>query len=253
MQGILNRLFIGTSGYNYKHWSNGVFYPSELPQNKWLEHYSKFFSTVELNVTFYRLPQEKVFNGWYTKTPKDFIFTLKGSRFITHVKKLNDCREALELFLLRSKNLREKLSLILWQLPPGMHLDEKKLEGFCKLLKEMKDLNFKSVFEFRHKSWFCEVVYQILKHYNFSICIAHSNRWPSIEKITADPVYLRFHGGTVLYGSNYSDEELKYWSNNIKCWLAEGRSVYAYFNNDAHGFAVQNALRLKELVEYSSI
>lgn len=242
------RFLVGTSGYNYKHWSGGVFYPPGLSQNKWLEYYTRFFSTVELNVTFYRLPQDKAFNGWYLRTPEDFVFALKGSRLITHIKRLKDCEEALDLFFSRASHLKEKLSIILWQLPPGMHLDEGRLEGFCNLLKERGDLCPQNVFEFRERGWFCEKVYKILRAYGFSLCIAHSNRWPSAKEVTAPHVYLRFHGGTILYGSNYSDEELKSWSEDIKGWLLEGRTVYAYFNNDAHGFAIQNALRLKELV-----
>jgi uncharacterized protein YecE (DUF72 family) len=237
---------IGTSGYNYNHW-RGVFYPQELATNKWLEYYCKFFCTVELNVSFYRLPQESMFKSWYKRTPKDFVFAVKGSRFITHIKRLEDVEEPVELFYKRAGELKEKLGVVLWQLPPSMTKDEERLLRFCELLKKTdiaKDT--KHAFEFRNKTWFCENIYRILKDYNYGLCIAHPNRFPYFEKLTADFIYLRFHGGEVLYGSEYSKEELITWADKVKSWNQP--LLFAYFNNDAYGFAVKNGLTFKELL-----
>lgn len=239
---------IGTSGYSYNHWWDGVFYPIDVKPGKWLEYYAKYFNSVELNVSFYRLPKKETFEGWRRRTPKDFRFVAKGSRFITHIKKLKDIEEPLEIFFENASGLEKKLAMVLWQLPPGMRVDIKKLEKFCKSLKKYKKI--RQAFEFRNISWFCEEVYEILHKHNFSLCIAHSGRWPVVEELTADFVYLRFHGGgDVLYSSNYTEKELKDWATKVKKWLKEGRDIYAYFNNDAYGYAVKNALRLKELIE----
>ncbi len=243
------KVLVGTSGYNYQHWWDGVFYPSDIPQRKWLEYYAQHLDSVELNVSFYRLPKKSVFEGWHRRTPENFIFAVKGSRFITHVKKLNDCEEPLKLFFENASGLGEKLGIVLWQLPPGLHVNEKRLEEFCGLLAQNEfSRNTRHAFEFRHKSWFCDKVYEILRRYKFSLCVAHSNRWPYEKVVTADYVYLRFHGGEILYGSNYSDEELEGWAEKAKDWLSEGRDIYAYFNNDAYGYAVYNALKFGELL-----
>lgn len=245
----MSNVFIGTSGYSYLHWSNGFFYPKNLSQRKWLEYYAQHFDTVELNVTFYRLLKKSIFEGWHKRIPSNFTFAVKGSRFITHIKKLKDCEDSLNLFFESASGLREKLGIVLWQLPPSLHVDAEKLKGFCELLKQNEMAKTtRHAFEFRHTSWFCDEIYEVLRNYNFSLCIAHSNRWPYEEVVTANYVYLRFHGGEILYGSNYSDEELKNWASKAKKWLREGRDIYVYFNNDVCGYAVFNALKLKELI-----
>ena len=243
-------IFIGTSGYSYKHWGDGVFYPPELSSAKWLEYYCQFFDTVELNITFYRLPKKETFRSWYKRTPDNFTFAVKGSRFITHIKKLDGCEEVVELFFAHAQELREKLGVVLWQLPPGLPFEEQRIKKFCQLLKSLPlSQNISQAFEFRHESWFCPELFNLLEDYNFSLCIAHSPRWPYREKTTANFVYLRFHGGEGLYDSNYSDRELEGWADKAKPWLSEGKSIYAYFNNDAYGYAVKNALKFKELLE----
>jgi uncharacterized protein YecE (DUF72 family) len=246
---MAGRVIVGTSGYNYRHWSDGVFYPAGVPQRRWLEHYAQFFTTVELNVTFYRLPKKTTFEGWYKRTSSDFTFAVKGSRFITHVKKLKDCEEPLKTFFDNASELKEKMGVVLWQLPPNLKANIQKLKSFSSLLaKSPFSKKTRHVFEFRHETWFCEEVYDLLKKHNFSLCIAHSDRWPCVEEITADFVYLRFHGGQILYGSNYSDEELLEWTNKGKSWLSQDKDIYAYFNNDAYGFAIKNALTFRNLL-----
>lgn len=247
---MLSKIFVGTSGYNYKHWGNDVFYPRELSQTRWLGHYATTFRSVELNVSFYRLPKKQAFEDWFIKTPKDFVFAAKGNRFITHMKKLKECEEPLNSFFENASGLREKLGVVLWQLPPNLHLNKERLQSFCALLVENKIARkSRHAFEFRHESWFCEEVYVLLKKFNFSLCIAHSMRWPHQDIVTADYVYLRFHGGEILYGSNYSDGELEGWASKTRAWSSGGKDIYAYFNNDAYGYAISNALKFRELLE----
>ncbi|MBU1871860.1 MAG: DUF72 domain-containing protein [Candidatus Omnitrophica bacterium] len=236
-------VFVGTSGWNYSHWKK-VFYPDGLPQREWLEYYLRFFSCVELNVTFYRLVKQATFKNWYGRTPKNFCFAVKGSRFITHIKRLKDTKEALDLFVKNATGLKEKLALILWQLPPGFKKDINRLTIFLNLLKKTK---LRHCFEFRNESWFNEEVYRLLEEYNFSLCIAHSARFPCEKVVTADYLYLRFHGGDSLYSSNYSDKELKAWAKFARQFKKE-KDIFVFFNNDSQGFAVKNALRFKELL-----
>lgn len=238
----MSQLFIGTSGWNYPHWQ-GVFYPKELRQSEWLKYYTGFFNCVELNVTFYRLVEKKTFQNWYKNTPKDFYFVAKGSRFITHIKKIGNVGESVKLFINNAKGLKEKLAAILWQLPPSLKKDLKRLESFLKLLKETK---FRQVLEFRNDTWFDKEVYRLLKEYNACLCIAHSGRFPCAKEVTSDFIYLRFHGGGQLYGSNYSDKELKEWAVFTRNFPQS--DIFAFFNNDAYGYALKNALRFKELL-----
>ncbi len=250
------KYFIGTSGYSYNHWK-GVFYPEDLPSYKWLEFYSKYFKVVELNVTFYRLPKETTFKNWYRRTPEEFKFVLKGSRIITHLKKLKEIEEPLELFFERVKGLKEKLKVVLWQFPPGFKADVKKLEKFCKLLKK-KANNIFHAFEFRNKTWFSANVYKLLKSYKMSPVIAD---WPFDLKLkkkssneiqvplTADFIYIRRHGPGQLYSSSYSDKELEELAQEIKDLPKRIKEVYVFFNNDAFGYAVKNALKLKTFLK----
>jgi len=242
-------VLIGTSGYNYPHWWNGVFYPSDLPQRKWLEFYAGHFDTVELNVSFYRLPKKEVFEGWYKRTPKKFYFAVKGSRYITHIKRLKDCREPLTLLSENASPLKEKFGVVLWQLPPRFKFQKDRLEAFCVLLSTLpRAKRIRHTFEFRDESWLCEEAFRILEEFSFAFCIAHGSGLPFVDRVTSDFVYLRLHGGEVLYGSNYSDKELKRWAEKIEGWTEKGKDVFVYFNNDAYGFAIKNALTLKKIL-----
>lgn len=238
------KLFIGTSGWNYPHWQ-GIFYPQDLSQRKWLEYYAKFFNCVELNVTFYRLVQRKTFQNWHKRTPKDFYFVAKGSRFITHMKKLKGIREPLNLFIENILELKEKLAAVLWQFPPSFKKDLLLLEPFLKLLKKT---DIRQAFEFRNATWFDKGTFVLLKKYNACLCIAHSGRFPYIKEVTSDFLYLRFHGGKELYSSNYSDKELKDWVKFTGPYKKD-KGIFAFFNNDAYGYAVKNAGRFRELLK----
>jgi uncharacterized protein YecE (DUF72 family) len=238
------KLFIGTSGWNYPHWRS-IFYPQDLSQGKWLEYYAKFFNCVELNVTFYRLLQKKTFQNWYRRTPKDFYFVTKGSRFITHMKKLQEIREPLNLFMENIQQLKQKLAAVLWQFPPSFQKDLLRLRAFLKLLRKT---DIRQAFEFRNASWFDQGTFALLREYNVCLCIAHSAHFPYIKEVTSDFLYLRFHGGESLYSSNYSDKELKDWVKFTRPYK-KNKDIFAFFNNDAYGYAVNNTKRFRELLK----
>lgn len=240
------KIFIGTSGWVYSHWE-GIFYPKTLNSKDKLKYFSQHFKTTEVNYSFYHLPEPTTYQNWYSQTPGDFLFAVKTSRFITHIKRLKGAREAWKTFIKNTLNLKEKLGPILFQFPPSFQAvpeNIKRLEAFLKFISNNR-LRF--AFEFRHKSWCLDKTYKILKKYNIAWVIADSPRYPKAEKVTADFVYLRLHGSKVLFSSKYSKKELKDLAQKIKKWLTQNLDVYIYFNNDAQGFAVENAKTLKSL------
>ena len=239
------KYYIGTSGWHYDHWRE-EFYPRGLPKSRWLEFYSKHFSTVELNNSFYRLPSEKAFANWRDSSPEAFVFAVKVSRYITHIKRLKDTAEPVANFMARARLLEGKLGPLLYQLPGSMKRDYWVLEEFLKTLPE----NSCNVFEFRDNSWFDSEIFELLRHYNAGFCIYDMPDLTTPVIATADFAYVRFHGSRQLYSSCYSEKELKDWALQIKGLGVS--NVYAYFNNDAEGFATSNALMLRHLLEVSS-
>ncbi len=245
---LRGKLYIGTSGFSYSHWENDVFYPKKLQRSKQLEYYSRYFNTVEMNYPFYRLPSIKSFTHWKKTVPKGFIFAIKVSRYITHIKHFRQIKTAWKTFLKRALYLEDKLGPFLFQLPSNRKKDLKMLREFTEMIKET-DLKYRFVFEFRHISWFTEDVYKnFKKQKNISLCLADSPQWPFREIITGNFVYIRMHGGKALYTSNYSEKELKNLSERIKKYLKQGLTTFVYFNNDAMGFAVKNAKILNRLL-----
>ena len=232
---------IGTSGWYYNHWA-GLFYPAELPKSKWFGYYAKDFDTVEVNNTFYQQPKEISLKRWYEQAPKHFVYTVKANRYITHIKRLKDTSEALERFFERVGILKEKLGPILYQLPPSMHKDLDLLGSFIRLLPG----ELFAVFEFRHKSWFSQDTYELLKQFNLSFCIHDMPGISSPRIVTGDIIYIRFHGPTGRYEGNYSKSALQDWAGWVRENSKEARSIYVYFNNDIHANAVRNAKELKE-------
>lgn len=237
----MSQYYIGTSGFVYAHW-RGVFYPPDLPQSKWLDFYAHHFSTVELNNSFYRLPSEQAFISWQEKTPEKFLFSLKANRFITHIKRLKDVEEPLNNFLSRALLLKGKLGPILFQLPPNMHKKKEVLENFLKILPQ--GLNY--VIEFRHHSWMEGEVFELLRLYNIGFCVFDMPGFTTPIIATTEFAYIRFHGSQSLYSSCYTDKELKEWAKKIKDLKA--KITYIYFNNDAYGYAIQNAQTLSRLL-----
>jgi len=244
------KVLIGTSGYSYKHWAEGVFYPQGLSQARWFTFYAQQFDTVELNVTFYRLPKITVFENWRQKAPQNFRFSVKGSRYITHIKRLKDVKEPLARLAQRIRPLAEQIDCVLWQLPPSMKDSQQRLSAFClALMKDSVFCGMKQVFEFRNETWFQRRTYKILQEHGFCLCFADSGSQMGAEVLTGDYIYLRFHGRGARYGSEYSDEELRQWAGKVRDWKARIKCVYAYFNNDAYGFAPRNARRFRELLK----
>ena len=233
------RYHIGTSGWHYDHWRHR-FYPEGLDKAKWLEFYTTHFTTVELNNSFYRLPSENAFAAWRNSSPDSFLFAVKVSRFITHIKRLRDTAEAVDNFLTRARILAGKLGPLLYQLPPNMQRNDERLESFLPLLPQ----GISHVFEFRHVSWLVEPVFIILRRYNIGFCVFDMPYLSCPLVATADFAYIRFHGSTGLYFSNYTDEELADWAERLANLAANLKAVYIYFNNDAEAFAVRNAITL---------
>jgi len=235
---------IGTSGWSYAHWRE-VFYPQGLPQRRWLEHYCGEFSTVELNATFYRLPAEATFSGWHKRTPERFLFAVKAPRIVTHLRKLSDCQDEMGRFLSRAKLLEDRLGPVLVQLPPRWPCDPPLLAHFLSHLPA--DLRF--AFEFRDATWLRDDVYALLRQHNAALVRVSAPRFPDADATTADFQYLRMHGEKRLYASKYPDESLARWADSIARWAAGGQDVFVYFNNDAHGYAVEDARTLRRMVD----
>jgi len=240
----MSRIRIGTSGWNYRHWRE-ILYPRGLGQRRWLEHYAGEFDTVEVNATFYRLPAESTFAGWRARTGEGFVFALKAPKQITHLKKLTDCEGELSAFLSRAELLEERLGPVLVQLPPRWPCHLSALAGFLSCLRE----GFRFAFEFRDESWCCPEVYALLRDRGAALVRVSAPRYPDAPVATASFQYLRMHGDKRLYSSQYSQETLASWAEAVVEWAAEGQDVFVYFNNDAHGYAVQDAGRLRELVK----
>jgi uncharacterized protein YecE (DUF72 family) len=237
---------IGTSGWVYHHWQ-GVFYPADLRQSQWLSYYSEHFDTVEINSSFYRLPSEAAFDHWRDHSPPGFRYAVKANRFLTHIKRLKEINEPLERFLERARRLGDKLGPILWQLPPRWHPDLERLEQFASRLPS----DLIHVFEFRDPHWFIPPVGKILEQHKLTFCIFDMPGITCPHWITSRTIYLRFHGSTVVYGGLYGKEGLLPWRDRIHQWMEDGCSIYIYFNNDAFGFAIQDAKMLIDLVARS--
>ena len=232
---------IGTSGWNYPHWK-GVFYPDRHPKTRWLEYYARHFSTVELNATFYRLPKPLTFENWQRRTPQGFLWCVKASRYITHVKRLKDVREPVRRLFDSVLGLGPKLGPVLFQMPPSLVYDEERVREFVDLLPS----SFRHVIAVRHPSWINDALFRRLEEYKIAFCISDTaGRYPYEEVVTTDFVYIRLHGSRKLYASEYTEEELQRWADKIRAWDLD---VLDYFYNDLGRHAVLNARRLKELL-----
>ena len=236
-------IHVGTSGWYYDDWV-GRFYPEDLKRKDWLSFYQSQFDTVELNASFYRLPTEKVFENWGTRAPQGFLFAVKAWRFITHVKKLHDARDEVKLFYKRARNLGDKLGPVLFQTPPSLRLDLKLLEEFLKSIPETPV----ATIEFRHDSWFNDEVYDLLRKNDVGFCIYDHPRKPCPKVVTSNLVYVRMHGEGRLYSGKYGPKAIAELAEFCKENAKEGREVFVYFNNDVHGYAIENARELLALL-----
>ena len=238
-------VYIGTSGWNYKHWWNGIFYPKTLKPADWLKYFAERFDTVEINNSFYRLPSEEAFRSWRKQAPAGFTFAIKASRYLTHIKRLRDPAEPLDLFFSRARLLRETLGPILFQLPPKFKCDLERLEIFLHALRAHRfGKKVKAVLEVRDSTWLAPPVYDLLRRFHVCLCFADWRDLPVEDPVTADFVYVRRHSGKA--GGNYSRKELDCDIERIERWLQERLDVYIYFNNDWKGYAIKNALYIKE-------
>ncbi|MGH9612618.1 MAG: DUF72 domain-containing protein [Bryobacteraceae bacterium] len=242
----MKQIYIGTSGWHYKHWL-GTFYPAGLPASRMLSFYLERFDTVELNNSFYRLPPEKALDNWRESTPHNFIFAMKGSRFLTHMKKLKDPEPGLERFFARADRIDGKLGPIVFQLQPNWPLNLDRLQAFLKALPPHR----RYAFEFRNASWSTPEVYALLRAHEAAYCIFEIAGIQSPREITAGFVYVRLHGPGGRYQGSYDDAALRRWTD----WIGsvQPSAAYFYFDNDEAGYAPRNALRLKQLISERNI
>jgi len=241
------RARVGTSGWCYRDWMDGAFYPPGTRRGQELEEYCKVFDCVELNSSFYHTPKEQTLLGWRRRTPEGFLFAYKGSRTITHRFKLagEKLAESVEFFFSRARLLGPRLGPILWQLSPQFAADLDRLAAFLSLLPD----DLLHAFEFRHESWFCEEVYDLLRRHNAALVWGDTPKYPLHKVVTADFVYARLHGHEKLYRSRYTTEQLAEWAEDFREQLGVGRDVYVFFDNDYHAYAPQNALELRAMLE----
>lgn len=246
-------LYIGTSGWAYGAWDE-VFYPEKVRStHERLAFYSESFNAVEVNYSFYHLPKPETCAKWARTVPQGFLFAVKASRLITHIRRLEGVEEAWEKFITNIRSIGDRLGPVLLQFPPSLQADPDRLASFLTLLKrDRRSPRIYPVFEFRHRSWFNEATYATLRDAGTTLCIAHSARYPCVEEVTADMVYYRFHGPKEFFASKYSKRQLESWAERMRHHLEAGRTVHAYFNNDVHGYAVENARTLKGMVEGSN-
>ena len=237
------RIRIGCSGWQYRHW-RGRFYPRELPVDRWLEYYAAAFDTVELNNSFYRLPEAGVFAAWGRRVPADFLFAVKASRYLTHLKRLREPREPLDRLWSRATRLGSHLGPMLYQLPPRWQRDVPRLKAFIEALPRHR----LHAIEFRERSWYHPDVYAALADARVALCL-HDMPGSATKPDPIGPfVYVRFHGASGKYRGGYVGRALHAWSERLRGWAVDGRPCYVYFNNDIGGHAPEDARRLREMV-----
>jgi len=237
---------IGTSGWVYPHW-RGVFYPKDLPQREWFSYYAERFDTVEINNSFYRLPDGTVFDRWREQAPKEFCYAVKASRYLTHLKKLKDPEEPLNRFFNVATHLKTKLGPVLYQLPPRWPVDIARLRDFLSALPR----GHRHVFEFRDQSWFVEEIFELLRKHHVAFCIHDKPDLRMPLLVTCKVAYVRFHGAA-SHGGSYSTNKLREWAQLLNEWDSRGITSFVYFNNDLGGYAIRNALTLKRILASSS-
>jgi uncharacterized protein YecE (DUF72 family) len=238
------RVHIGTSGWHYRHW-RGPFYPADLRMADMLSSYGRQFDTVEINNSFYRLPTMIAIENWRDLTPAEFCFSVKGSRYLTHMKKLKDPKPGLAKFFRRIEKLGKKLGPILFQLPPGWQCNVDRLDSFLTVLPR----KHRYAFEFRNLSWHNQAIYELLRRHNAAFCVYELAGFQSPGEITTDFTYVRLHGPLGAYQGSYQKERLADWWRQIRRWQQTLKDAFVYFDNDQGGFAARNALELKAMLK----
>jgi uncharacterized protein YecE (DUF72 family) len=243
----MGEIRVGTSGWHYKDWI-GRFYPEKTSPARMLPHYLGYFDTVEVNNTFYRLPQPESVIKWRESTPDHFRFAVKGSRFLTHMLKLREAEQAIARFFERVELLEEKLDVVLFQLPPRWKKNVERLEQFIEALPRQ----YRYAFELREPSWLADDVYEVLRRHNAAFCIYELAGFRTENVITADFTYVRLHGPSEnKYQGSYDDAVLQEWATTLRRWSRKLERVYCYFDNDQKAFAADNALTLQKMIERS--
>jgi uncharacterized protein YecE (DUF72 family) len=241
-------VYVGTSGWQYRDW-RGAFYPGDLAQSRWLEHYAAAFATVEVNNTFYRLPERSTFEEWAARTPADFVFAMKASRYLTHIRRLRDPTEPVGRMLDHARGLKRKLGPVLLQLPPNLVADPARLkETLARFPRRVL-----VAFEPRHASWFTDQVYDVLAARNAALCLTDrlGKAGPLVR--TADWYFLRFHEGTARPHPCYGDRALAGWAERLADQWPKTGNGYVFFNNDRHACAVRNGARFAALAERTGL
>jgi uncharacterized protein YecE (DUF72 family) len=237
-------IHIGTSGWNYRHWKP-TFYPEKMPQREWLKHYAEHLNTTEINNSFYRLPSEETVRAWRDTVPDDFIFSYKASRYLTHMKKLGDPEDPLAKVYDRARVLGKRRGPILFQLPPRWRFNEERLEHFLKSLRDA----YLHTMEFRDATWVNDRTLELLARHNVAFCIYELAGQISPKEVTADFVYVRLHGpGAEKYEGSYDGRTLAGWRRHFETWADLGKDVYCYFDNDQKGYAVHNAIKMRQMM-----
>src|SRR5262249_39518638 len=230
---------IGCSGWQYTHW-RGDFYPAELAPGAWLDYYVRWFNTVEINNTFYRLPLASTFASWARRAPRGFVYAVKASRYLTHMKKLKDPRDPVRLFFTRAKRLGRAFGPVLYQLPPRWPVNVDRLETFLRGLPQAR----RHAIQFREPTWYCDEVFVLLERHKVSLCLHDMGGSESERRAIGPFVYVRFHG-VQKYGGRYSDRTIEDWADWLGARACEGRPIYAYFNNDVGRHPPPHPLRLR--------
>ncbi len=246
MSGKHATIRIGTSGWNYSHWK-GPFYPQGARPQELLPLYAGRFETVEVNNSFYHLPSREVFAQWRHATPGEFVFSVKASRYITHMKKLKDPNQGVSRFLKAAEGLGPKLGAVLFQLPPKWSFDERRLAAFLEALPPGRTY----AFELRDHSWHCDRAYELLRRRGCAFCIYELGGFSSPLVTTSDTVYVRLHGPDGAYAGSYTPQALRAWADRFLEWADRGHDVYCYFDNDQRGYAADDAQRIRRFIGQS--
>jgi len=238
-------VYIGTSGWSYDHWQ-GIVYPHGAPQRQRLDYYLQRYDTVEVNSSYYHWPRDGTFEGWRARLPEGFRMTIKAPRGLTHARRLNAPEVWLERIERGLRALGDRLGIFLVQLPPAFECDYDRLEYFLQKTPSW----IQTAVEFRNETWHREEIYGLLEQHGAAYCVMSGARLPCVLRATAPFVYVRLHGPDPnhLYGGSYSVEDMRWWAERIREWEAQGRDVWAYFNNDWEGNAVRNADTLRALL-----